>query len=86
MVVWTIFLTVLLVMTAILTPYAVSFVDDGDNTFDIIDWIFNVGFGIDIIITFLSAYHDPSVGLVTNFKAIALNYVKLWFWIDVLAM
>jgi len=85
-VIWTILLMILMIMTAILTPYTVSFVDDDDKSFDAINWLFTVGFGIDIVFTFLSAYHDPTVGLITNFRTIAINYIKLWFWIDVVAM
>lgn len=85
-VVWTIILAVLILTTAILTPYRVSFVEDGTEPFETIDFVFNIGFGIDMIINFISAYHDPKRGLVTDFRSIIFEYLKGWFWIDLIAM
>jgi hypothetical protein len=84
--VWTLILTILIVATAILTPYRVSFVEDGSGPFDTIDIVFNIGFGIDMVINFISAYHDEKRGLVTDFRSIILTYLKGWFWIDLIAM
>lgn len=79
-------LIILLILTALLTPYLVSFIQNDDTTTLVIDYVFDAWFGADMIISFLSAYHDPVRGLVTNFKDIALNYLKGWFWIDFVAM
>ena len=79
-------LVILILMTTTLTPYDVSFIDDDNKTFKIINRVFDVAFGIDILLNFISAYYDPAHGLVTDLKSIALQYVKTWFWIDLLAM
>jgi len=64
----------------------VSFIDGNDNTFTVLNIIFDVMFGIDIILNFVSAYFDPVHGLVTDFKSIALYYLKGWFLIDLIAV
>ena len=84
--IWMFILIILLLACAILTPLSVSFVDDDDKVFEIINLIFNVGFGIDIFLNFLTAYYNSKGELVASFSKIALNYMKFWFWIDLLAM
>jgi len=84
--IWMFILIILLLACAILTPLSVSFVDDDDKVFEIINLIFNVGFGIDIFLNFLTAYYNSKGELVARFSKIALNYMKFWFWIDLLAM
>lgn len=77
---------ILLLACAILTPLYVSFVDDDDETFDDINLIFNIGFGLDILLNFITAYYNSKGELVTSFSKIALKYLKCWFWIDLIAM
>ena len=81
-VLWNIILVILLSSSGILTPYMVSFVDDEDTTFDVLDYLFTAGFGIDILINFISAYYSPSDGLVTDLKKISKHYLKTWFLMD----
>jgi len=76
----------LLALCAVLTPLYVAFADDGDRFFDIMNNVFNVGFGIDILMNFLTAYYNSRGKLVTKFSKISSNYLKLWFWIDIAAM
>lgn len=44
-------------------------------------------FGVDIILNFLTAYQEnkPKTSYVCNPRKIAINYLKGFFWIDVLA-
>lgn len=84
--IWTFIVIVLLIITAILTPVYVSFIDDNNMAFYYINLVFDVGFGIDVLINFMSAYYDDEQNLVRDFRLIALNYLKAWFWIDVVAM
>jgi len=51
-----------------------------------INWIFDSIFFIDIIVNFRTSFTNTMTGdEVTDFKLIAKNYLKLRFWIDVLA-
>jgi len=81
---WNIILVIIYAASAILTPFTVSFIEDGHATFDQINTIFNILFGIDIAINFISAFYSSKLGLVTDLKAIALNYLKTWFFIDLI--
>jgi len=83
---WNSILIFLMIMTAILTPISISFIDDDNQTFKIIDILFTIGFGIDIIFNFISVYHDSNYGAQTNLKVIAVTYLWRWFWIDLIAM
>ena len=51
-----------------------------------INTTFDILFGIDIIVSFLSAYHDEDFILIDNTKMIAINYLKTWFIVDVTAI
>ena len=79
-------MTVLLVLNVILTPIYVSFIDDDDKFFYYVNLVFDVGFGIDIALNFMTAYYNTSHKLVTSFPEIALNYLQVWFWLDIAAM
>jgi len=81
---WNIILVILYAASAILTPFTVSFIEDGNKAFDLVNTIFNVLFGIDIVINFVSAFYSSKLGLVTDLKAIAFNYLRTWFLIDLL--
>ena len=57
--IWNYVIIIMLVLTAILTPFRVCIVDDGDTyIWPYIDNIFDAIFSIDIIVNFLSAYID----------------------------
>ena len=51
----------------------------------IIEFIIDGCFWMDILINFLSAYYDEEHNLVTNRNLIAKNYLKGWFTIDIIA-
>lgn len=75
----------LLLYTAIYMPYRISFIDD-DNTFQmVLDWSIDSLFFIDIIITFFSAYEEADGYIESNWKKIAITYVRSWFFLDLLA-
>lgn len=81
-------MALLLAMNVIVTPIYVSFIEEDDHSgfFYCVNLAFDVGFGIDILINFVSAYYNVSGELVTNLREIALNYLRFWFWLDVAAM
>ena len=79
-------MTILLILNVILTPIYVSFIDGDHKFFYYVNLIFDVGFGIDIALNFMTAYYDVSHELVTSFREIALNYLQVWFWIDIVAV
>ena len=84
--VWTFLLCFLLLATAFITPVYVSFVNDNDLRFRYVNIVFDVGFGMDIVLNFVTAYYDLKKNLIMDLKKIAVNYLKLWFWVDMFAM
>lgn len=46
----------------------------------------NVVFGLDILVSFFSAYYDDDNVLVTNNRYIAIYYLKGWFLIDLVSV
>lgn len=84
---WNFLLVVVLIMTGLLTPFRVCFIEDTDDK----DWyemdiFFDCAFGLDIVINFISAFYDQHNRLRKTFKEIAINYLTGWFWIDIVAM
>ena len=51
-----------------------------------VNHIIDFFFLIDIIITFNSEYINENYALVCDRKVIAINYLKGWFFIDVLSI
>jgi potassium channel len=76
----------LLLFTAVVTPYRVSFSDEDPIEWIIVDSIVDSVFAIDIILNFFSAYYDSEDNLVTNRKQIALKYLRSWLLVDFLAI
>lgn len=76
-------MTILLLYTASYMPYRLSFIDSVTLQNIIFDSSIDLLFICDIIIHFFSAYEDPKIGLVTNLKKIALQYLFSWFLFDI---
>lgn len=50
----------------------------------VMDWMFDVYFVCDIVLSFRTAYVDDGE-LEQDPSTVARNYLKLWFWLDLLA-
>ena len=84
---WDIFINLLLFFTCFVTPYRIAFIDTDNMAWRIINIIIDLLFFADIIIIFNSAYYDEDdFKLVTDRKVIALNYIKSWLVIDIIAV
>lgn len=82
---WNLVIIFLLLYTATYMPFKTCFIDDSSNFSDDLDNIFNALFGLDILITFISAYEEDNQTLQASPKEIAKNYIKSWFFLDLLA-
>jgi CRP-like cAMP-binding protein len=80
---WDVLIFFLLLWILIRLPWRVAF--DESNGVLPMDIVTDIIFAVDIILTFLTAYEDWRGSLVTDLDAIARNYVKGWFWLDLLA-
>ena len=81
---WTIVVILLLFYTATVTPFVVAFVDKPSFQFMVFELCIDSLFFFDIIINFFTPYYDNNT-LVTQKSKIAKNYIKGWFFIDLVA-
>jgi hypothetical protein len=68
----------------VMIPFRLSFEEDGNhffNTLNSMDIYFDAIFLTDIVINFNTATYQKGV-LIYDRKIIFLNYIKLWFWLD----
>ncbi|CAG9311826.1 unnamed protein product [Blepharisma stoltei] len=81
---WNLFIIILLLYTATLLPYNIAFNDNYDQEFwfYIDDVMLNVLFGVDIIFTCFTAYHDDDGTFITDRKKIVMKYLKSWMIVD----
>ncbi|KAG6495550.1 hypothetical protein ZIOFF_043376 [Zingiber officinale] len=86
---WEIFLIVLVVYSAWVSPFEFGFLGHAKGTLALVDNIVNALFAIDIILTFFLAYLDRTTYLlVDDPKLIAWKYLTSWYhnpsstWID----
>lgn len=66
-------------------PVKISFFYSQLKVIKIYDILITCVFFIDIIINFNRVYFDKNNRYVTSRKKIAKRYLKLWFWIDLVA-
>lgn len=83
---WNVVVVILLMYTATYVPYKLAFVENDSafvNGFEIfVDCLFT----LDIVFNFLTTYDDPATNTtISDLPRIAVNYLKGWFLLDVLA-
>jgi hypothetical protein len=62
-----------------------TFFDEEHVGWDTMDYVIDSLFLIDIVITLNSAYYEGN-DLITSRRQITLNYLKTWFFLDILAI
>ena len=83
-IIWTFVVLGLLLYTAIVTPFSIAFIDNPPLGFIIFEIIIDFLFMTDIIINFFTPYYSKGV-LIKDKAKIAKNYIKSWFFIDLIA-
>ncbi|KAG2446601.1 hypothetical protein HYH02_008586, partial [Chlamydomonas schloesseri] len=79
---WDLVVMSMVVWTAVTVPLSVSFGMPHTTPWDVADYIMTVLFGVDLLINFRTAYYNHQGELIRDSSAIAANYMKMWFWID----
>lgn len=82
---WDLFIVIVLFYTCMVTPTRLAFFED-DLGWLIVNNIINFLFLIDMIVIFNSAYEDEYMNIIDNRKDIAIEYLRGWFIIDILAI
>ncbi|XP_053198176.1 potassium voltage-gated channel subfamily H member 2 [Scomber japonicus] len=94
--VWDWLILLLVIYTAILTPYSAAFLlDDQEDSslqncgycspLNVVDLIVDIMFIIDILINFRTTYVNTNDEVVSHPMRIAVHYFKGWFLIDMVA-
>ena len=77
-------------LTVFVEMYAIGFYPGGglppQDAGSIIEYSFTAVFVIDILVTFNLAFQDESDILIFDRWKIAKNYLKFWFWVDLIGV
>lgn len=65
---WDLTISLALILTCSITPYAIAFEGEKDTTWNIFDIIIDIMFGIDIVLIFNSAYYDDDFKLIEQYN------------------
>lgn len=81
--IWEIIMIFLLIYTATIMPYRITFIVGTDYDYWwFLDNFLNILFFIDFLVNCLSAYYDDCDKLIYSHKKILLNYLRGWMIID----
>ncbi|CAD8197993.1 unnamed protein product [Paramecium pentaurelia] len=83
LVIWNIYIMILIFSQMLLIPLVLSF-DINNEGVSIYDWVVNGCFYIDILLQFNTAIYIDG-NLVQDRIVIVKEYLKLWFWIDLIS-
>ena len=89
-VIWNLLIIVMVVYTATIAPFRLAFIITAEETFWTaffggFDILVDIIFAIDIVVNFLSAYEKSDGRYEYGLKAIAINYITTFFFIDFMA-
>ena len=83
---WNFIVLLLLMYTAIFNPYQTAFIESGGGSFiDQFEVFIDFMYIMDFFLNFVMAYEDRDHKIECRLKYIAVNYVKTWFLLDLLA-
>lgn len=74
----------LILYEMIMIPFRIAFSEEDFPVFESIDLVFDFIFMFDILLTFNTAIFKKG-NLVYDRKTIAVEYLKLWFWLDLIS-
>ena len=84
--IWNVILIFLLIYTATYMPYKTCFIYEPSQASEIVDTIVDALFTFDILVNFLSAIELSDGTLEYRPRKIAANYIKTWFFFDLIAV
>lgn len=80
---WDLWTMSLIFYELVMIPMRIAF-EIEDPVISVIDTIVDIIFILDIALNFNTGFYSKGL-LVMNRKRIVANYLKLWFWLDLLA-
>jgi hypothetical protein len=82
-IIWDTIVGLIILYSILIIPYRIGFQVRTNSTENTFDYIVDLLFFVDIVVAFNTAYVDDlTEHVVIDRRKIALNYLKLWFWID----
>ena len=79
---WNVWISILLVYTAMAVPIKVAFIEKESRNTIIFDTFIDTSFLIDCALQFFSAFERPDNQLEVRKSKIIKRYLSCWFWID----
>jgi len=84
---WDLWIVIVLFFVAITLPYRIAFAEKDSTVWQVINYVIDVSFAVDMVLTFFTTIPDTENNLIiTNKKTIALAYIKSWFFIDLISI
>lgn len=85
---WDVFISVVLLISTFTTPIDLAFsrLSEENPSFSTFNYTLDFFFVLDIIVMFNSAIQDEYFNIIDDRKDIAIDYLKCWFFIDVVAI
>jgi hypothetical protein len=84
--IWDAIMFFLLLFTAAVTPYEVSFLETKINPLFVVNRIVDLGFICDMIAQFFRSYTDENGKNILKHRKIADRYLRSWFGIDFISV
>jgi Ca2+-binding EF-hand superfamily protein len=84
--IWDTVVLCLVVYGAVSTPLQIGFDLDPSGGWMAIEVMVDAVFWVDLIFNFISGYDDGPLHVVYSHKLIAIQYLRRWFWIDILGV
>ena len=83
-VLWDILILFFIIYQALSVPYFICFNDTPSTFSDYLEFTINICFMADILATFNTGFYTKG-NLIMNRKEIIKDYLKFWFWMDIVA-
>jgi hypothetical protein len=84
--IWDIYIAFVLVFSCMTVPYRLALISEDTLAWVYINGFVDICFLLDIIIIFNKTIFDDNFQIVINRKIIAMEYIKGWFFVDILAI
>ena len=84
--IWDCIIALFILFSVVIIPYRIGFHVVTTHIENLFDYATDLLFAMDIMISFNTVYSDPITEIViTDRRKIAINYCKMWFWIDLVS-
>lgn len=83
---WDIFITAVLLFSCLVTPVQIALLDSVDGAQEVMNYVIDSLFLIDILLIFNTALQDDDYAIIQDRALICKDYLQGWFIIDVVAI